>query len=129
MLSSTIARTTAKAMFDAMYVHSPQGAVLPPSAVISPDVVAQTHVSFLGQMAFPAEDWHAAAPASHVEVVSSKERQKLRTEARGVTSAPPLPVDPPSSSEDWLHSLDSLGIGEGAATPPSTKTVESSSLA
>ena len=52
MLSSTITRTTAKAIFDAMYAHSPQGSVLPPSSVISPGTVAQTHVSFLGQSLF-----------------------------------------------------------------------------
>lgn len=66
MLSSTIARTTAKAMFDAMYAHSPSGAVLPPSSVVDEQLVQQTHISFLGQHAFPTEEWLIGAPTSHV---------------------------------------------------------------
>ena len=125
MLSSTITRTTAKAIFDAMYAHSPTGSVLPPSSVISPDTVAQTHVSFLGQSLFPTDDWIAASRASHAEVTSPDSRR--RPAQRGSSTRPsvnlpvahsPSAVTPPHGSPPD-HLAFSLSTFEGGShTPP-----------
>ena len=109
MLSSTLARTSAKAMFDAMYAHAPDGAVLPPSSVIAPEVIAQTHLSFLGQMNFPTEDWACGARASHAVVSSpvsppsdvSRERAKI---------ASSLPVVSELTPEDLAYSPESFDL-------------------
>ena len=100
MLSSTIARTSAKAMFDAMYAQAPQGSILPPSAVIDDKIVQQTHISFLRQCSFPTEDWMVGAPSSHVlppeRVVAPTFQARYGPGAKialdGAKNAPVLPV-------------------------------------
>jgi hypothetical protein len=100
MLSSTIARTSAKAMFDAMYAQAPQGNVLPPSAVIDDKIVQQTHISFLRQCSFPTEDWMVGAPSSHVSppervaapAVPTQRRPGAKIAPAGAKNAPVLPV-------------------------------------
>ena len=59
-------------MFDAMYVHSAAGEILLPSAIIDDRIVQCTRVSFLGQNAFPTEEWSIGAPTSHVQPPSTE---------------------------------------------------------
>ena len=127
MLSSTITRTTAKAIFDSMYAHSPQGSVLPPSSVISPETVAQTQISFLGQSLFPTDEWNASIRASHAEVTSpvSSRRAPRRGDSSCRSVSPELPlvnspsvVIPPLGllPEELAYSPSSFE--GGACTPP-----------
>ncbi len=66
MLSATLNRAIARAIFDSLYAHSPQGDVLPPSARVDGDTAAGLHAHFLGQNLFPTDNWTGAAPASPV---------------------------------------------------------------
>jgi hypothetical protein len=114
MLSATITRTTAKAIFDSMYAHSPSGSVLPPSAVISPDLVSQTCVSFLGQSLFPTDSWLAASRASHADITGSPIRATRRQ--AGVSPTLPLATDSPTHSS--VQPTDSPYLPENMAYSP-----------
>ncbi len=64
MLSATLNRAIARAIFDSLYAHSPQGDVLPPAARIDPDAAEALHSHFLQQGLFPNDAWTGAAPAA-----------------------------------------------------------------
>ena len=126
MLSSTIARTTAKAMFDAMYAQAPQGGVLPPSSVIDENIVRQTHISFLQQTGFPVDDWLVGAPSSHVPtpvpprvsiavpVGENRQQPSAKAASGGAKTAPVLPI---AVEEDELDEVE-LDLPYSPATPP-----------